>query len=70
MPEMLIQTDAIAQVNALHLLVKIADHLREDTGYTAEERTHGINCLEGLIRVLKTKTGNQKIVGTGAFGRG
>lgn len=68
MPELRIQTPANADVNALHLLVKVIDHLREDAGYSVEERAHGINCAEGLIRVLKTKTGPQHVVGRGNFG--
>lgn len=68
MTDMLIKTPGVAEVNVLHLLVKIVDHLREAPGYSDGDRSYGLNCAEGLIRVIKTQTGNQQVVGRGMPG--
>lgn len=58
-----------AQIPVLQLLVKVVDHLREDSAYEPDDRATGLASAEMLIKIIKTKTGNQSIVGRGTVGR-
>lgn len=59
---------ASADFDVLDVLIKIVDHLREDQTYGAIDRESGLKSADELIRVIKTKTGNRTITGSGKMG--
>ncbi len=65
--QIFVTTPAQAIVDIHEVLVRVVDHLREDPGYTGENRDDGIAATEDLLRVLRTRTGSRAPIGSGAI---